>query len=157
MSDARVVALTLANAVLFDKLGFRTMGIETDPFGNFLGQGYEVGSGRDWARLGNLYLQDGVWNGERLGGTVARPLGILNGFSALVAADRVDELVKRSQPRPQDPFDLPPPTGGAAPGLPASILSRAWWRSTRRAPSRARNRSTRSRSSSTPTWRCCAR
>ena len=40
--------------------------IETDPFGNFLGQGYEVGSGRDWARLGNLYLQDGVWNGERI-------------------------------------------------------------------------------------------
>ena len=36
------------------------------PFGNFLGQGYEVGCGRDWARLGNLYLQDGVWNGERL-------------------------------------------------------------------------------------------
>ena len=35
-------------------------------FGNFLGQGYEVGSGRDWARLGNLYLQDGVWNGERI-------------------------------------------------------------------------------------------
>ena len=37
------------------------MRIETDPLGNFLGQGYEVGSGRDWARLGNLYLQDGVW------------------------------------------------------------------------------------------------
>jgi len=51
---------------LFDKLGIRTMVIETDPFGNFLGQGYEVGSGRDWARLGNLYLQDGVWNGERI-------------------------------------------------------------------------------------------
>jgi hypothetical protein len=33
--------------------------------------------------------------------------------------DRVDELVKRSQPRPADPFDLPPPTGGAAPSLPA--------------------------------------
>jgi hypothetical protein len=32
--------------------------------------------------------------------------------------DRVDELVKRSEPRPQDPFDLPPPTGGAAPSLP---------------------------------------
>jgi hypothetical protein len=33
--------------------------------------------------------------------------------------DRVDELVKRSQPRPTDPFDLPPATGGNAPSLPA--------------------------------------
>ncbi|HVI05339.1 MAG TPA: hypothetical protein VM711_04500 [Sphingomicrobium sp.] len=33
--------------------------------------------------------------------------------------DRIDELVKKSQPRPEDPFDLPPPTGGAAPSLPA--------------------------------------
>lgn len=33
--------------------------------------------------------------------------------------DRVDELVKKSQPRPNDPFDLPPPSGGAAPPLPA--------------------------------------
>jgi hypothetical protein len=33
--------------------------------------------------------------------------------------DRVDELIKRSAPRPEDPFDLPPPTGGAAPAQPA--------------------------------------
>src|SRR5436190_19682652 len=33
--------------------------------------------------------------------------------------DRVDELVKKSQPRAADPFDLPPPSGGAAPQLPA--------------------------------------
>jgi hypothetical protein len=33
--------------------------------------------------------------------------------------NRVDELVKRSQPRPVDPFDLPPPSGGSAPTLPA--------------------------------------
>jgi hypothetical protein len=33
--------------------------------------------------------------------------------------DRVDELVKKSQPRASDPFDLPPPSGGAAPSLPA--------------------------------------
>ncbi|MGQ0734821.1 MAG: serine hydrolase domain-containing protein [Acidobacteriota bacterium] len=51
---------------LFDKIGVRTMVMETDPFGNFLTQGYEFASGRDWARLGNLYLQDGVWNGERI-------------------------------------------------------------------------------------------
>src|SRR5262245_175108 len=51
---------------LFDKLGIRTMVLETDPYGNFLLQGYELASARDWARLGNLYLQDGVWNGERI-------------------------------------------------------------------------------------------
>ena len=52
--------------VLFDKIGMRDMVLETDPYGNFLLQGYEFGSARDWARLGNLYLQDGVWNGLRV-------------------------------------------------------------------------------------------
>ena len=52
--------------VLFDKIGIRDAVMETDPYGNFLTQGYEFLSARDWARLGNLYLQDGVWNGERL-------------------------------------------------------------------------------------------
>ena len=33
--------------------------------------------------------------------------------------DRIDELLKRSEPRQADPFDLPPPTGGAAPPQPA--------------------------------------
>jgi len=51
---------------LWDKIGVRTMVMETDPYGNFLTQGYEFMSGRDWARLGNLYLQDGVWNGQRI-------------------------------------------------------------------------------------------
>lgn len=35
--------------------------------------------------------------------------------------DRVDELVKRSQPREPDPFDLPPATGGSAPAEPAGM------------------------------------
>jgi CubicO group peptidase (beta-lactamase class C family) len=51
---------------LFDKIGVRSMVIETDPFGNLLTQGYDLACARDWARLGNLYLQDGVWNGERI-------------------------------------------------------------------------------------------
>ena len=58
--------LSFPQRALFDKIGIRTMVMETDPFGNFLTQGYEFASGRDWARLGNLYLQDGVWNGERI-------------------------------------------------------------------------------------------
>ena len=32
---------------------------------------------------------------------------------------RVDELMTKSTPREADPFDLPPPSGGAAPDLPA--------------------------------------
>jgi CubicO group peptidase (beta-lactamase class C family) len=58
--------LTYPQRALFDKLGIRTMLLEPDPYGNFLTQGYDYGSGRDWARLGNLYLQDGVWNGKRM-------------------------------------------------------------------------------------------
>ena len=51
---------------LFDKIGVRGFVLETDPYGNYLLQGYELAPARDWARLGNLYLQDGVWNGERI-------------------------------------------------------------------------------------------
>lgn len=51
---------------LFDRIGIRSMVMETDPYGNFLTQGYELGAARDWARLGNLWLQDGIWNGERI-------------------------------------------------------------------------------------------
>jgi CubicO group peptidase (beta-lactamase class C family) len=57
---------TFPQRELFDKIGIRTMVMETDPYGNFLTQGYEFASGRDWARLGNLYLQDGVLNGQRI-------------------------------------------------------------------------------------------
>jgi CubicO group peptidase (beta-lactamase class C family) len=66
---------------LFDKLGIRTMVMETDPHGNFLTQGYELASARDWARLGNLYLQDGVWNGERI-----LPVGFAKFVSTLAPA-----------------------------------------------------------------------
>ena len=58
--------LSFPRRALFDRIGMRTMVVETDPYGNFLLQGYEFASARDWARLGNLYLQDGVWNGERI-------------------------------------------------------------------------------------------
>lgn len=51
---------------LFDKIGVRHFVMETDPYGNFLTQGYELVAARDWARIANLYLQDGVWNGERI-------------------------------------------------------------------------------------------
>ena len=51
---------------LFDRIGIRDGLIETDVHGNFLGQGLAFMAARDWARLGNLYLQDGVWEGEQI-------------------------------------------------------------------------------------------
>lgn len=51
---------------LFDRIGIRDAVLETDVYGNFLMQGYELLAARDWSRLGNLYLQDGVWDGERI-------------------------------------------------------------------------------------------
>jgi CubicO group peptidase (beta-lactamase class C family) len=51
---------------LFDRIGIRTAVLETDAAGNFLTQGAELLSGRDWARLANLYLQDGTWDDKRI-------------------------------------------------------------------------------------------
>jgi CubicO group peptidase (beta-lactamase class C family) len=78
--------LSFPQRALFDKIGIRTMVIETDPFGNFLAQGAELATARDWARLGNLYLQDGVWNGERL-----LPEGYVDFVSTLAPAWEADK------------------------------------------------------------------
>ena len=51
---------------LFDKIGIRRQLLETDPFGNFILTGFDYGTARNWARLGLLYLQDGIWDGQRL-------------------------------------------------------------------------------------------
>ena len=78
--------LSFPRRALFDKIGIRNMVIETDPFGDFLTQGYDLASARDWARLGNLYLQDGVWNGERL-----LPEGFVKFVSTVAPAWQADK------------------------------------------------------------------
>lgn len=77
--------LSFPQRALFDPLGIRTMVLETDAFGNFLTQGYELASARDWARLGLLYLQDGVWQGKRL-----LPEGFVKFVSTLAPAWAAD-------------------------------------------------------------------
>lgn len=51
---------------LFYKIGMTGAVFETDPSGTFVGSSYLQATPRDWARFGLLYLQDGIWNGERL-------------------------------------------------------------------------------------------
>ena len=58
--------LTWPQRELFDKIGIRRQVMETDLYGNFILTGYDYGTARNWARLGLLYAQDGVWNGERI-------------------------------------------------------------------------------------------
>lgn len=78
--------LSFPQRALFDAIGIRTMVMETDPYGNFLTQGYELASARDWARLGNLYLQDGVWYGQRI-----LPEGYVKFVSTVAPAWQADQ------------------------------------------------------------------
>ena len=54
------------HAFLFNKLGMRGAVIEPGPDGTFVGSSFMYATARDWARFGLLYLNDGVWNGDRI-------------------------------------------------------------------------------------------
>ena len=51
---------------IFYKTGVRSVVFEVDASNAYVGSSYIWASPRDWARLGLLYLNDGVWNGERI-------------------------------------------------------------------------------------------
>lgn len=51
---------------LIEPLGIHSATLELDPSGTFIGSSFALMSGRDWARLGQLYLDDGVWKGKRI-------------------------------------------------------------------------------------------
>jgi len=51
---------------LFHRIDMNNVILEPDASGTFVGSAYMYTTARDWARFGLLYLQDGVWNGERI-------------------------------------------------------------------------------------------
>ena len=51
---------------LLDRIGMRNTLVSTDRFGDFILSSQVYTNARDLARFGLLYLQGGVWNGERL-------------------------------------------------------------------------------------------
>jgi CubicO group peptidase (beta-lactamase class C family) len=52
--------------VLFDRIGMTSAVLEPDASGTFVGSSFMLATARDWARFGQLYLQDGVWDGRRV-------------------------------------------------------------------------------------------
>jgi CubicO group peptidase (beta-lactamase class C family) len=57
---------TFADTELFNKTGMPDVVFETDPSGTIVGSSYLYATARDYARFGLLYLNDGVFNGERI-------------------------------------------------------------------------------------------
>ena len=58
--------LAFPHTRLFQKLGMTSTILEPDASGTYVGSSFMYATARDWAKFGQLYLQDGVWNGERL-------------------------------------------------------------------------------------------
>ncbi len=51
---------------LFDKVGMMSAVFEVDPSGTFIGSSYVYATACDYARFGQLFLQDGMWEGNRV-------------------------------------------------------------------------------------------
>jgi len=51
---------------LFEPLGMHSAVLETDVSNTYTGSSFMYATGRDWAKFGLLYLQDGIWQGQRI-------------------------------------------------------------------------------------------
>lgn len=107
---------TFADKALFDPLGVTSATLETDAAGTAVGSSYLWASVGDWARLGQLMLDDGAWEGEQvlppgwldLAGTSAAAEGEGSGYGAQswLPADPIGGECKDTANLPQDTVSM---------------------------------------------------
>ncbi|MFC6489964.1 serine hydrolase domain-containing protein, partial [Nitratireductor sp. GCM10026969] len=110
--DSDAAALAWPYRALFAPLEMDTAVLETDVRGTFVGSSYMYASARDWARFGQLLLQDGVWEDRRVlpegwvewMRTPTRASGGEYGRGVWMQGPRVTTPMDRHQ---DDGFDLP--------------------------------------------------
>jgi len=106
--------LEFPRRALFDRIGMRSAVIETDASGNFVSSSFMYASARDWARFGQLLLQDGVWDGERI-----LPAGWVHYMATLTPLSTRQDFGAHLWLKVPPPFDDPTK---ALPPLPADVF-----------------------------------
>jgi CubicO group peptidase (beta-lactamase class C family) len=96
---------------LYNPLGITTMVIEPDASGAQVGSSFSYATARDWARLGQFWLQDGMWRGERLlpegwmdWSTVAAPAATEGQYGAQFWLNR--DVGGKGRPSPELPESM---------------------------------------------------
>jgi CubicO group peptidase (beta-lactamase class C family) len=64
--DSDSAYYSFVNTQLYNKIGIPDAIMESDPEGNLVGSSYLYATARDYARFGLLYLDDGIFNNERI-------------------------------------------------------------------------------------------
>jgi CubicO group peptidase (beta-lactamase class C family) len=96
---------SFVHTALFNKVGMPDVVFESDPSGTLVGSSYLYATARDYARFGLLYLNDGVFNGERI-----LPEGWVK-YSTTVASESKGEYgaffwLNKSKKLPSAPEDM---------------------------------------------------
>jgi len=98
---------------LFNRIGMRSAIMEMDASGTYVGSSFMYATARDWARFGLLYLQDGIWEGERIlpegwveYSTTPTPRAPKGRYGAHFWLNRGDPENPEDRPFPQLPTDL---------------------------------------------------
>ncbi len=98
---------------LFNRIGMRSAVFETDASGMFNCGSSLFASARDWARLGVLYLNDGVWEGARIFpegwvaySTTPAPTAEKGNYGAQIWLNKGPQGKPEARPLPNLPRDL---------------------------------------------------